>query len=74
MSTYGVNLLVSLVTEKYCSSISVQGVMISHDNLTWTAGVCCHLYGLTEVRTVGAKIKFVFRFRTVIYNNHDIVP
>lgn len=23
--------------------------MISHDNLTWTAGVCCHLYQLCEV-------------------------
>jgi len=29
--------------------ISLQGVMISHDNLTWTAGVCSHLYELTEV-------------------------
>ena len=28
---------------------SLQGVMISHDNLTWTAGVCSHLYELTEV-------------------------
>ena len=25
-----------------------QGVMISHDNLTWTASVCCHMYQLTE--------------------------
>ncbi len=28
------------------SFVLPQGVMISHDNLTWTAGVCAHLYQL----------------------------
>lgn len=27
-----------------------KGVMISHDNLTWTAAVCATLYGLETVR------------------------
>lgn len=25
-----------------------KGVMITHDNLTWTAGICCNLYELNE--------------------------
>ena len=30
--------------------LSLQGVMLSHDNLTWSAEVMCQSYGLTEVR------------------------
>lgn len=29
--------------------VCVQGVMISHDNLTWTARICAELYGVNNV-------------------------
>ena len=32
--------------------LSLQGVMLSHDNLTWSATVMCRSYGLTEVRII----------------------
>lgn len=35
-----------------CVFVCVQGVMISHDNLTWTARLCVELYGVTNVSII----------------------
>ena len=49
VTTTLVNLLHYMCVVCFIVSVCVQGVMISHDNLTWTARICAELYCVTNV-------------------------